>query len=528
MKRNKNIKRAYETTEVTLEQQQEIYKCMYGCTDPVTGVYMSGPVYFTRNYVRIEHPTRGDIPFQLYDYQEEMMNMFAENNKSIVMSARQTGKSATSAVYLLWFAIFNPNATILIASNKNTNAMEMIKRIQYSYEYLPLWLKPGVTDDGWNKHALSFDNSSRILSQATSGSTGRGLAITLLFLDEFAFVRPSIQEEFWTSILPTLSTGGACIITSTPNGSTDKFSAIWRAAMLNSNTDELQFAHMHVKWDAPPGRDERFKRANIKLLGQAKWEQEYECKFISNDPLLIDSIVLGAAEDAVKLPIVSNNLGFDFYKEISPNSTYLIGIDPSTGVSQDFSVIVCYDMRDLSLVAMMRSNNLSSPQLYAISKWFFNFIKSSGARAYFTVENNGIGEGYIALYENDETFPEDIDFITENEGNRLGFRTEGRSKLRTCLSLKQLVETGVFDICEVRLVKELKNFIASKGSYEAQIGATDDIVSACLLVVRMLSEIAIYEQRAFDVMNKFDELTSNGPTAKEPEYDDSYMPDPFV
>lgn len=350
--------------------------------------------------------------------------------------------------------------------------------------------------------------------------------------DEFAFVRPSIQEEFWTSILPTLSTGGACIITSTPNGSTDKFSAIWRAAVLSSNTDDMQFAHMHVKWDAPPKRDERFKRAQIKLLGQAKWDQEYECKFISNDPLLIDPIVLASLEDRTRVSISSTNLGFEFYQPIKHGRTYLIGIDPSTGTKQDFGVLVCYDFTDMSLVAVLRSNTLNSPQLYATCKWFFNYIIAQGANAYFTVENNGIGEGFIALYESDETFPVGIDFITEAEGNRLGFRTEGRSKLRLCLTFKQLVEAGKIDVGEDRLIKELKSFIQTKGAYAAQVGATDDIISAVLLVVRLLEEIAIYEQRAFDVMNQFDEVVSDTPTFDDKSevdvFDDNYVPDGFV
>lgn len=534
MKVNTRIKKAYQPTNYTPEQLEEIRRCMYGYTDPVTGIVMCGSVYFANHYVRIQHPTLGEIPLETYDYQNEMLEMFQNNNKSIVLSSRQTGKSVISGVYILWFAIFNPDSTILIASNKNANAMEMIKRIQYTYECLPDWLKPGVVDGGWNKHELGFDNNTRILSQATSPNTGRGLAITLLFLDEFAFVRPSIQEEFWTSILPTLSTGGACIITSTPNGSTDKFSAIWRAATLNSNTDDLVFAHMHVKWNAPPRRDEKFKRAQIKLLGQAKWDQEYECKFISNDPLLIDPIVLATLEDQTRVSISSTNLGFDFYQTIKAGKTYLIGIDPSTGTKQDFGVLTCYDFTDMSLVAMMRSNTMSTPQLYATCKWFFNYIKTQGADAYFTVENNGIGEGFIALYENDEKFPEGIDFISEEDGNRLGFRTEGRSKLRLALTLKQLVESGRIDVCEDRLIKELKSYIQTKGSYAAQIGATDDIISSVLLVVRLLEEIAIYEQRAFDVMNQFDEVEGDAPKfskehlGEEEEYDNNYVPDGFV
>lgn len=188
-----------------------------------------------------------------------------------------THNTTVAMAFLLWYAIFVPNKTILIAANRNKNAMEIIDKIQYCYEYLPMWMKPGVEDDGWNKHECKFDNKSRIISDATSGSTGRGFSISLLYLDEFAFVAPNVQEEFWTSILPTLSTGGAAIITSTPNGAVDKFATIWRSAIHNSNTNGVQFVPMQVHWDEPPGRNEKFKQDHIAMLGELKWKQEYEC-----------------------------------------------------------------------------------------------------------------------------------------------------------------------------------------------------------------------------------------------------------
>ena len=89
--------------------------------------------------------------------------------------------STVSAIYLLWFACFKKDKTILIASNKNKGAMEMISRIRYAYEELPHWLKPGVQDDMWNKHAVGFDNGSKIESTATTESSGRGMSISLLF-----------------------------------------------------------------------------------------------------------------------------------------------------------------------------------------------------------------------------------------------------------------------------------------------------------------------------------------------------------
>lgn len=184
-----------------------------------------------------------------------------------------THNSIGAAAFLLWYSIFNFDKTVLIASNKNSNAQEMIFRIKTAYENLPMWLKPGVLDDGWNKHSMGFDNGTRIISEATSENSGRGLSISLLFLDEFAFVAPAIQDEFWTSISPTLSTGGQCIMTSTPNGDMDIYAQIWRGAQVGVNG----FYPIRVRWDQPPGRDEQFKEEETGRVGERKWLQEYEC-----------------------------------------------------------------------------------------------------------------------------------------------------------------------------------------------------------------------------------------------------------
>ena len=268
------VKKSGLDHEYTPEQLMELRKCKKDI------------VYFCRKYVKIQHPVKGSIPFKLYPYQIKMLKAYQARRFVVVLSARQTGKSITSAIYLMWYAMFHKDQNILIASNKNAGAMEMIARIKHAYEEIPAWLKPGITDDGWNKHTIIFENNSKIDSVATSEDSGRGKSISLLFLDEFAFVKPGIQTEFWAAILPTLSTGGACIMTSTPNGDENLFATIWRQAEFglttkadpnDSDSDLLDFYPIQVTWDEPPGRDEKFKKQQIAQLGELLWRQEYEC-----------------------------------------------------------------------------------------------------------------------------------------------------------------------------------------------------------------------------------------------------------
>lgn len=170
--KNPYLKPANVQDELTPTQIREYIKCA------------RDPAHFIRNYVKVTHPTKGVVPFDLYGYQKDMIDLFQHNRNSIIMSARQTGKSTVSCAYLLWYACFAADdepKTVLIISNKNAGAMEMINRIQFMYEHLPMWLKPGIDSSKWNKHTLAFENGSEIISQATTGSSGRGLSISLLF-----------------------------------------------------------------------------------------------------------------------------------------------------------------------------------------------------------------------------------------------------------------------------------------------------------------------------------------------------------
>lgn len=502
MPRNPSIVKANQQFEYTREQILEIKKCA------------QDPVYFIKKYVRIQHPKHGSIPFELYPYQEEMLKDFRSERFCIVLSARQTGKTWTTNAYLLWYAMFNEDKTILIVSNKNDNAMENIGRIQYMYENLPNWLKPGVNEDGWNKHEVGFDNKSRIISKATTESSGRGYSISLLFCDEFAFVRPGIQDAFWTSIQPTLATGGACIICSTPNGDANLFARLWRGAEAKVNG----FKSRHVKWDEPPGRDENFKLLEQQRIGVDKWRQEYECEFLSSEALLFNSLMLMELTQKVSLPR-PNERGIHFWKPFEKGKTYLIGLDPGTGAGQDFTVIEVFEFPSLQQVAEFRSNTTATPYVYSIAKWIFLAIRKQGGTCYFSVENNGVGEGIVALLQADETLPDNVELVSEMGKNKVGMQTLNRTKLKACINFKNLVESGKMEIRSKNLLTEMKSFVRDGSSYDHEEGSTSDCISACLIVVRMIEEIASYDQHAYDMLytlsgdDTFGDLDS--------EYDDS-------
>ena len=142
------------------------------------------------------------------------------------MLGRQMGKTTVAAGYLLWYAMFKPTAQYLL-THKASGSSEIMQRVRYAYESVHS-IRAGVTE--YNKGSITFDNGSRIVATTTTENTGRGMSLTLIYLDEFAFVPPRIAKEFWTALSPTLSTGGSCIVTSTPNSDDDTFALIWAEA----------------------------------------------------------------------------------------------------------------------------------------------------------------------------------------------------------------------------------------------------------------------------------------------------------
>lgn len=525
MAKNEFIKRPNALTEYTEQNLKDLYQCAVD------------PVYFAKTFVKVQHPTRGAIPLELYDYQVRAIEGFLQNRWCILKCGRQMGKTTVIAIYLLWFACFNKDKNLLVASKDNSGAMDIMDRLRFAYEELPNWLKPGVK--AYNRHSIEFDNNSTIRSVSTTENTGRGKSISLLMLDELAFVRTNIQAGMWSALAPTLSTGGSCIISSTPNGDSELFATLWREAVSGVSStlpgddeEEIEdqiddFFPIEVSWDEHPDRTEKYRTKMIKKIGLEKWNQEYECQFLSSDPLLINTLVLSLMKS--KLPLYTDK-GFYFWKEPDPNKTYIVGVDVAEGMGKDFSTIQVIELETLEQIAEYRNNTVKENQLYDAIKYVLNKLNNyieprTGKRPtiYWSFENNSAGAALGALYYNDEKIPDFAELVNGKE-SRLGMRTVNKSKVEACRYLKKLIEQtrGGLTINSKMLIFELKNYIATGAGYNAKSGCTDDLICAFLIVLRVMKYLADYEPEVFDKLYKsegeFYEEKSN-------DYDDAI---PFV
>lgn len=188
-----NLRDSNESVKVLPWQLKELQRCALD------------PIYFIKNYVYINTKDKGMQLFQLYDFQEELVGKFNDNRFNIVKFPRQCGKSATTRAFILWYALFNEDKVVAILANKLNLAQEQLQQLRDSYINLPYWMQPGVKQ--WNKRAVQFSHGTRIICSATSPDGIRGMSINLLYLDEFAFVKPHIADDFIASVFPTISSG---------------------------------------------------------------------------------------------------------------------------------------------------------------------------------------------------------------------------------------------------------------------------------------------------------------------------------
>jgi hypothetical protein len=473
------------------------------CADPI-----NGPLYFMDHYFFIQHPVQGKLLYHPFDYQRRLIETYHKYRFSISLMPRQTGKSTSAAGYLLWYSMFVPDSTILVAAHKFSGAQEIMQRIRYAYELCPNFIRAGVTS--YNKGSIEFENGSRIVSQTTTETTGRGMSISLLYADEFAFVRPTIAKEFWTSISPTLATGGKAIITSTPNSDEDQFAFLWKGANkcvdeFGNNTDLgiNGFKAYRSYWHEHPDRDQAWADEQRAQLGEDRFRREMNCEFVINDETLISPTKL---LDLEGIEPIKKTGQVRWYRDPKPDTIYVVSLDPSLGTGGDPAAIQVFDAKTTEQVAEWTHNRTTIPEQIRIMADIIaqlHSVVNDDNMIYYSVENNTIGEA--ALISINEFGEENIRgyFLSESASNsgrryRKGFNTTQKSKITACNKLKILIETSRMKLYSRPLISELKTFVASGTSYAAKPGETDDLVMSTILSVRMLQTLQSYH-RELDV-----------------------------
>lgn len=224
------------------------------------------PVYFLRKYCYIQHPTRGKVLFNLYPFQEDILRCYINHKYNVVLKSRQLGLTTVTGGYALWKMLFTSDFQILVISKDKEAAKELVSRIRLMFDDLPSWLKVDCIEN--NKLSLIFKNGSSIKAFAASAEAGRSLALSLLILDEAAFIDQI--DTIWTAAAPAVTShGSACTILSTPNGVGNFFHKTWVKAEEGKEVagTNMRFYPTKLKWNVHPDRDQTWRDAQVEILG---------------------------------------------------------------------------------------------------------------------------------------------------------------------------------------------------------------------------------------------------------------------
>ena len=411
-----------------------------------------------------------------------MLDEYQNNDYNVILKSRQLGISTLSAAYSLWMMLFQNDKNILVIATSKDTAKNLITKVRIMYEALPAWLKTAIVEN--NKLSLIFKNGSQIKAIASNESAGRSEALSLLILDEAAFIEKI--DVIWTAAQQTLATGGRCLAISTPNGVGNWFHKTWQDAKDGAN----KFNTVKLHWTCHPERDETWRREQDRILGPSQAAQECDADFLSSGRSVVDPAILEWYKEKMCCE-PSEKSGFDrnlwIWNYPDYSKKYLICADVARGDGTDFSAAQVFDIEEMEQVAEYKGQ-LGTTE-------FGNFLIELGTKyndALLVVENNNIGwatlqtiidRGYENLfYQEKNHLIVDDDIQHTNKYRNIdkskipGFSTTMKSKPLIVAKMEEYTREKMVKLKSTRLIDELFVFIYKNSKTEALEGYNDDLV----------------------------------------------------
>ena len=527
---NPELRRSNVLFEYTQEEIVEIDRCARDV------------IYFAK-YCQVMTDT-GLAYIKLREYQESVLREYQANRFNIFLAPRQVGKSIMSAVFLVWFLLFNHDKNAMILANVGDTAEELMDKIKAIIKGLPFFLKPGMMVN--NVMSMRFDNGCRVIAKTTTKTSGIGFTIHFLYMDEFAHINPSFMEAFFRSTYPTVSSSkvSRIIITSTPNGM-NKFYEMYMGAVKKENT----FNPIRVDWWQVPGRDEVWRQNEISNLGSEElFNQEYGNQFLSSSTLLLGSQELQKIKRN-EVEYVWREIDHFHYSDINyenflwhpkfdidtaaeGNKKYVLSVDLSGGNKGDFTVINVFklaplpkkvierideyedegDFFGLIQVGILRDNEIKLEEVVKILRLLVKNILGVEA-VKIALEINYKGELLVDKFLADEDLFEEIFVYTKHSeaarSSRVGIKYNEKNKMKNCEQLRTLVRADRILINDKKwTVPELFTFgLNSRGTYSSQTGHDD--VAMSLVNLPSAFESGDFYQLAGELFDSMDNSYKN-------------------
>ena len=474
------------------------------------------PVYFFNKYVKIQHPVRGLIQFDTYPFQDDCIDQFIDNRFTVILKSRQLGLSTLVAAYATWMALFQRDKNILVIATKLSVAQNFIKKVKTIIRSVPNWLLlPQIVTN--NKQLLEFSHGSSIKAIPTSEDAGRSEALSLLIVDEAAFVRNF--DELWMGLYPTISTGGRAIILSTPNGVGGQYYELYTNAESGLN----EFSAVRLPWDVHPERDQEWFDKETRNFSEKKVAQEYLCDFASSGDTFLVNSDLEHLRQSVKPPAerTGPDLNVWIWKYPLTENRYIISADVSRGDSKDYSAFHVLDVSSGEIAAEFKGK--IQPDEFAV------LLDEYGRKynnALMCPENNSYGYAtilklkdldYPMLYYRKRKGVFVGNYIPPGSTDIAGFTTSGKSRSQILTKLEEIIRNKQIKIYSSRFYEEIKTFIWKEHRAQAMRGYNDDLVMSLAIGCWLYDSSAEYSMSA----TSLNDAMLKAMSVKSTTYDDT-------
>ena len=469
------------------------------------------PKYFFNSYLKIQHPVRGLIDFDTYEFQDDCVDIFLDSRFSIILKSRQLGLSTLVAAYSVWMAIFQREKNILIIATKLSVAQNFITKVKTMIRNLPKWLiLPEIVEN--NKQLIKFSHGSSIKAIPTSEDAGRSEALSLLIVDEAAFVRNF--DTIWTGLYPTVSTGGRVIVLSTPNGVGGQYYTLYTEAESGLN----EFTSIRLPWNVHPERGNEWFDNTTRNLSDRQISQEYLCDFASSGETFLSAKDIEWLRANIKSPIDrdGDDMNVWIWKYPLSEHSYIMTADVSRGDSKDFSTFHIIDVDEGECVAEYKGK--IPPDRFAELLHKFG-MKYNGAL--LCPENNSYGYAtilklkelqYPNLYYKKRKGVYIGGYVPVADQSIAGFTTSGKTRNLILTKLEEVLRNKQIMIYSTRFYEETKTFSWSGTKAQAQKGYNDDLIISFAIAMWLYDSSSGYNKNSKvlnDEMLKAMKMTRN-------------------
>jgi hypothetical protein len=490
---------------------------------------------FSKDQIKIltKDSSKGFIPFQFNEAQRivnaKLEKQLKEHGRvrAIVLKGRQMGLSTYAVARVFWKSYFNAYNKSVVMAHDSATSDSLFNMSRNTIANMPEEYRPQFKKSNAKEIMFDHNDSGYRLYTAGSPEAGRGTTPTIAHLSEVAFW--THDEKILAGLFQGISEadGTEVILESTANGVGNEFHRLWKGAVNGEN----DYVPIFVPWFLMPEyrrtvlepeefqktltEDEKkiqeiysldlqqiyWRRLKVAEGGLSKFRQEYplcpeEAFQVSGSNVFSIEKLQSLIPDKVmkrqmfSLPSSSfedhseGTLEIFQYPKFDVN--FVIGADCALGVGQDSSACVVMNPEN-EVVAVYRNNRIDPTQygdlLFYLGRYYNN--------ALLAVESNSLGIAtlnrlkqmkYVNLYHQTK-----VANVSNEEGNRLGWRTTQATKPMIIGHLKNAIENDDINLASTRIIQECMDYVSdANGRTNAISGAHDDTVIATAIALEVL------------------------------------------